>query len=784
MTRRADMKRFAGLFVLAGTATCAALLPAASVAQVPASGAWAVRAVDRTSGDPLADVLIAFPGLSVTTLTDEQGLASGEGAAGEVRVLATRLGYADLDTLVVAPADGGVVDLPLERSAISLPPLTVQVERQMTSRELHRRMFEREIAVGAVGVTQAEIKTVPALAEPDVFRSLQSLAGVTSVNDYTGELFVRGGGGDQVAVLLDGAPIFAPYHMYGYFGAFNTDVVESTEFYRGSIPARHGGALSGVVSARQKTGGADELNLAGGLSLLGGRIAADGTLPWGDIRWLAAGRKAFVDLARINVPYSFHDLNLGIEAHPAEAHRLRWSFFASDDHYAWDFQSSGVGHESFSATWANLATSASWSWVRNNRMTSDVTAYHSRYRGRQTYGGTPTDPLTTNRISATGLKAGFTWRGERTGARAGVAVEGGPVQLHGSGTGALFEGDLSKSYLHAYAFAEMEAWLGPLRLAPGVRAATERNSGRNFLEPRFSVRLRTPFLAVSASVDRTYQFLSTLRDAHTLEPGAPMWFVHGKNQPPSVADGISLSVDAWRGEAWTAGVAGWTRRFKGLPSWRAGRARDPETLAFQDGRAHGVDVIVQRHVGSVRGWVSYQWAKVAVTDGAGGEYHPHWDRRHEFEGLAAADLPRGFGVSVRATVGTGGPFWYPIGTYSNLRYEPHQRLDDPTWEGALLIDADWFTVWSDVQGRLPTYARFDVSANYAFRWGAWEIAPYLSVVNVTGRTNVLYYQFAGLSEYTNDGIAFSEISDNQLGYRFGYEQQLPFLPTIGIDFKF
>lgn len=249
------MNRLAPLFGLASTAACLAILAAASHAQVPASGAWAVRAVDRTSNQPLGDVLVAFPEHSATRLTNNRGLATGEGTSGNVRIVATRLGYADLDTLLAVPPEGTVVALKLERAAISLPALTVQVDRQMTSRELHRLIFEREIAVGAVGVTQAEIKAVPALAEPDVFRSLQAMAGVTSVNDYTGELFVRGGGGDQVAVLLDGAPVFAPYHMYGYFGTFNTDVVESTEFYRGSIPARHGGALSGVVSAHQRAGG-------------------------------------------------------------------------------------------------------------------------------------------------------------------------------------------------------------------------------------------------------------------------------------------------------------------------------------------------------------------------------------------------------------------------------------------------------------------------------------------------------------------------------------------------
>lgn len=761
----------AAIFGLASTATCLALVPAASRAQVPVSGAWAVRAVDRTSGEPLSDVLVAFPDHSATRLTDDDGLAGGVGVAGRIRVLTTRLGYTDLDTVIVVPAADAIVRLALDRAAVSLPALTVQVDRQMTSRELHRLMFEREIAVGAVGVTQAEIKAVPALAEADVFRSIQALGGVTSTNDYTGELFVRGGGGDQVAVLIDGAPVFAPYHMYGYFGAFNTDVVESTEFYRGSIPARYGGALSGVVSVRQRSGRDGGVNLAGGLSLLGGRLAADGTLPWGGVRWLAAGRKAFVSLARINVPYSFSDLNFGAEMHPAEEHRLRWSLFASDDYYAWDFQSAGVGHESFSAKWANLTSSASWSWVRNNRATSDVTAYYSRYRARQTHGGTTTDPSTTNRVSVAGLRAGLTLRGERTGARAGISVEGGPVKLWNSGNGAAFEGDLSRSYRHMSAFAEVEAWLGPLRFAPGVRASMETKSARNFVEPRFSVRYRAGAFAVSGSVDRSYQFRSALRDAYSREPGAPMWFVHDENQPASQANGASLALDAWRGEGWTFAAAGWVRRFKGLPYWRAGLARDPSVMEHHDGRAYGIDVTVQRHTGPVRGWVSYQWANASLDDGAGTTYRPDWDRHHEVEALVTADLPGGFNASFRATVGSGGPFWYPAGAYSNFRFDPHQG--DPEWEGTLLSESDVYTVWSDVQGRLPTYARFDVSAKYGFRWGAWELAPYLSVVNVTGRNNVLFYQSAGLADLGPNAP-----------WILTYEQQLPFLPTIGIDFKF
>ncbi len=742
-------------------------------AQAPDSGAWAVRTVDRPSGEPVSGVLVDFPEHRAGGTTNDRGLVDGHGEGHAVRVVARRLGYADLDTLVAVPKAGGVVVLALERSAVELPPLTVEAERRMTSIKLHRRLFDREVAVGAVGMTQAEIKAVPPLVATDVLRSLQALPGVANVNDYSGELFVRGGGSDQVAVLIDGAPVFAPYHMFGLFGAFNADAVESTEFYRGSIPARYGGALSGVVAARQKTGSADDTHFAGGVSVLGVRFVADGNAPWGGLRWLAAGRKAFVNVATIDVPYSFHDLNFGLEAHPADEHRLRLSIFASDDVFDWDLSSSGTQY-SFTSEWANLATSATWSWVPDHRMSSDVTAYYSRYDSERTSGGTSTSPVTTNRISATGLRAGVTLRGDRFGGRAGVAFEAGPVTLRTTGgIGGYVDGDLSDSYQHLSAFAELEGWAGPLRIAPGVRASSERRSGRNFLEPRFSVRLRTSAFAVSASVDRTYQFLSVLRDAHSLEPGAPMWFLHGRKTPVSAADGASVSVDTWRGEEWTASVGVWTRRFRSVPHWRPVLSRDPAGVELHDGGARGLEVMVQRHSGRVRGWLSYQWARTAFSDASGVEYAPQWDRRHEFDGLLATDLPGGVEASFRTTVGTGGPFWFPAGKYEALRFSAVQRINgiEQLRYGKYLTTSDLMTIWSDKQGRLPVYARLDLSVRRAFRWGSWELVPYISVVNAGNRENVVQYPF-------------TVFTGPDKPYEFGPGRQMPRFPSIGIDFRF
>ena len=155
---------------------------------------WSLRTVDGVSGTPVDGVRVVFPDYSATSFSGEGGIVPGHGARGSVRVLATRLGYADVDTVLAVPLDGDVRELGLQRAAVALPSLTVAAERGMTSRELQRIMFEREVAVGAIGVTKAEVEAVPPMGEADVFRSLQSFAGVSSVNDLTGQLFVRGGG--------------------------------------------------------------------------------------------------------------------------------------------------------------------------------------------------------------------------------------------------------------------------------------------------------------------------------------------------------------------------------------------------------------------------------------------------------------------------------------------------------------------------------------------------------------------------------------------------------------
>ncbi len=723
-----------------------------AVGQETRAADWSLRIADRETGAPLAGVPVSFPEHGVDQTTDETGLVTGPNVNGVVRILAAPLGYVALDTIVVVPDAGEFLELTVARSPVELSALTVEAERAATgSRQLNRLIFDREVRVGAVGVMHEEIVAVPAVAEADVFRSLQSFAGVTSTHDLGAEIYVRGGNADQVGMRLDGAPVFAPHHMFGLFGAFNSDVIESVEFYKGSLPARYGGSLSGIISARQRAGQRAGARMTGGVSLLGVRATAEGSLPWGDGSWIVAGRQASVDVAKLSAPYSFHDLNVGLQLSPAEDHSIRFSAFSSDDRLTWGYETS------LDSEWANLASSLSWSWIRDNGVTVDATAFHSGYSAKTTVGAGNPAPVTSNRIALAGLRGNLAIRGDRTGARAGFALEGGPLTLHGSGKGAYMEGEASGEYLYAGVQAEFERWLGPVRLAPGVRAGVVRGASGGFVEPRIAARYHGRDFAVSASLDRTSQFLSVLRDDRYVGPGAPMWFLHDRGAPASVAEGVSASVEAWRGEEWTGNVTGWARRLVDVPSWRPSSARDRSVVEFENGHAYGWEVSLQRHLGVVRGWLSYQYARADLTDTEDHRYHPRWDRRHEIDATLSVRPREGLNLSLRTTVGTGTPFWFPGGAFVGWVYRAGG------WVGGnfgAVSEGGWYDVWSKQQGRFPLYARTDVSVRRRFRWWGVSVEPYLSVANLFNRDNIG--------------------EEN----RWRAPTHIPLLPFIGFDFEF
>lgn len=54
------------------------------------------------------------------------------------------------------------------------------------------------------------------MGEPDPLKSILTLPGVTNAGEASSGFNVRGGAADQNLILLDGAPVYADSHMFGF----------------------------------------------------------------------------------------------------------------------------------------------------------------------------------------------------------------------------------------------------------------------------------------------------------------------------------------------------------------------------------------------------------------------------------------------------------------------------------------------------------------------------------------------------------------------------------------
>jgi hypothetical protein len=164
-----------------------------------------------------------------------------------------------------------------------------------------------------VRLDAAAIAGVPSVGEPDAVRVVRLLPGVVTRNDFNTGLNVRGGEADQNLILLDGHPIYNPFHLGGLFSTFMDATVGGIDLMTGAFPARYGGRLSSVLDVRSAEDARAGVHGSLDLSVLAttGRLA--GAFDGGKGTWSLAARRTYVDAVTSTFtndvfPYHFHDV--------------------------------------------------------------------------------------------------------------------------------------------------------------------------------------------------------------------------------------------------------------------------------------------------------------------------------------------------------------------------------------------------------------------------------------------------------------------------------------------
>jgi len=177
---------------------------------------------DEATDEPLRNVVVALTTLGRTTITDSAGRYAFNGVpAGLHQVQTHFLGYAARSIRVLVPPTGTLeLNITLRTVETRLPTLVV---RHFAG---DRGVHETTTSSADRTVTIAAIRNDPMFIEPDVLLSGAG-ADVVVRQEAPDGLHIRGGAPDQVAYMLDGIPVFSPYHTAGVFSAWNPDAVSS-----------------------------------------------------------------------------------------------------------------------------------------------------------------------------------------------------------------------------------------------------------------------------------------------------------------------------------------------------------------------------------------------------------------------------------------------------------------------------------------------------------------------------------------------------------------------------
>jgi hypothetical protein len=239
--------------------------------------------VSDSNGELLTGATVRIDEGKFNVQTNQYGFFSISLPTGKHLIYVRYLGYA---------ADTSEIDVQKNTEiAISLKPAQLQ-EVVITADNA-----SASDKTGSFVLPLAQLAKIPSLAgEQDVLKAMTFTPGVSTGNEGTVGLYVRGGTPDQNLILLDDAVVYNPAHLYGFLSVFNPDALKHVELTKGNGPARYGGRTSSVLDIRMKDGNQVKRKAEMGIGLISSRLLLEGPAFRKKGSYMVAGRGAYLGL--------------------------------------------------------------------------------------------------------------------------------------------------------------------------------------------------------------------------------------------------------------------------------------------------------------------------------------------------------------------------------------------------------------------------------------------------------------------------------------------------------
>ena len=616
------------------------------------------------------------------------------------------------------------LDISLSEDVVELTQIEV------TAEQIQRKS---NIQPSKINLSPRMMKAAPALAEPDLFRTIQALPGVLTTSEFSTGLVIRGGNTDQNLILLDGVTVYNPSHLGGIFSNFIVDGVKEAELIKGAYNAEYGGRLSAVLNIISREGNQKKFEGKANLSLLSAQATIEG--PFYKGAWVFSGRRTYFDKIFQNVPtippYYFYDIQSHIYTDLTSKDRLSLSFYNGVDDLLFD---------TFGLTgrWGNRTVSAQYRRVFSEKLIGNFLYANSLFFTEFGLGGS-NGLVSDNQIDDATVAANFSWfKSSESTLKFGAQIKNlGFLYTNSFNDSLQFEINTKPKEFANYIKLKYSV-SKRLILEPGLRINLyDVYSDSIFPDLRFGMKyLLNDNRYLNFSVGNYHQFIATFQDDYN--PNIlDQWIAVDNSVSPAKSSQIVLGYEEYIKDLYKIQVEGYYKDIKNLFTFEESRATTDEAISDSvlsdivtpsDGYAYGLELFAQKMSGRLSGWLAYTFSVSRKSMNSifyenEEEYYNSWDRTHSFSALGNYIFNNKWDMNWKLSLQSGQAYTPIIGYYNQILPEGPDE------------------VYRTIPGtrnsaRYSPYSRLDLGIVYHTKLFGSKMDIYVQVINILNRKNI------------------------------------------------
>ena len=679
----------------------------------------------------------------------------------------------------------------LQDMNVYMKPVDYRIEEVMIIGE-EKKLVTYAEKTSQISLRPSQIDILPNLGEKDIFRTLQLMPGVSSGNETSSGLYVRGGTPDQNLILLDGFTVYHVDHFYGFLSAFNADAIKDVQLFKGGFESRYGGKISSVMELTGKTGNTNKISGGLSISALSGSVHLE--LPVSDkLNLFVSGRRSYTDFIQsglynsINDMYNsatetetaggrfarfstepkfyFYDINAKATYKPSQKDIVTLSFYNGKDVLDKTADATtrtgkfGGFNDNYSMNkvdvleWGNWGTSAKWSRQWTDKFYSNTTMAFSNYFSERdnyrersvvnddgTTATTTTGSVEDNNILDYTLRMDNEYRlTQHNTLEFGLQSSYMDISYYYIQNDTLNLIDNRTKGITLAGYLQDKIYIkDKLTLIYGLRTTHYNQTGKVYLEPRVSANYQLDDRwNFKLSWGKYYQFTNRVVRENVLEGNRDFWLLADDEIIPVSSAYHYIAGVSYETPGYLVDVELFYKPMTGLAEYTmrnetyrfTSSSSLPDNFYQGQGTAKGLEVLIQKKFGNYTGWIGYTYSRV----------------KHQFDELnggnpypAMYDQPHEVNFVNTYQWGNwvlGGTFVYNTGqTYT----APVGAYQLTMLDGTVM---DYIHVGDKNVFRLPSYHRLDLSVTYRFTIGQTKSSLGVSFFNVYGRDNVWYREF-------------------------------------------